>query len=39
VTTDHEQCTLDQLAEQLLAELLRRGWTEADARFRAREHR
>jgi hypothetical protein len=30
--TNDEQRTLDQLAEQLYAELLRRGYTEAEAR-------
>jgi hypothetical protein len=32
VPTDTEQRTLDQLAEQLYAELIRRGYTEEAAR-------
>jgi hypothetical protein len=34
VTTDHEQRTMDQLAEQLYAELTRRGRTEEQAELK-----
>jgi hypothetical protein len=37
LTTEHQQRTLEELAEQLLAELLRRGLREIDARRHVRD--